>query len=122
MTDETMTHDEHDDGVNHEVHHHADDVINIFGRTYSIPVPLYTFVFLVLGFVTLVEVMLAEVISSDIRIIPLLFLSAIKAFLVIYYYMHLNVDSRVFAIILLLAIGIAGLSALFLVSVPSFGY
>lgn len=122
MTDETMTHDEHDDSVNHEVHHHADDVITIFGRTYSIPVPLYTFIFFVLGAVTIVEVLLAEVISSDIRIIPLLVLSAVKAFLVIYYYMHLNVDSRVFTLVLLLAIGIAGLSALFLVSVPSLGY
>lgn len=101
-------------------HHHDTDVTRFAGREY--PIPVYTAVFIVLGVITLVEVLLAEIITTNVRIVPLVALSILKAGLVVYYYMHLNVDSRIFAGILILAVIIAGLSAAFLVSVPATGY
>lgn len=112
-------HDTHDEQPKNE-HHHDNDVTRIGGREY--PIPVYTAVFIVLGAITLFEVFLAEIITTNIRIVPLVALSIFKAGLVVYYYMHLNIDSRIFAGVLLLALAIAGLSAAFLVSIPSTGY
>lgn len=98
---------------------HGDTTV-LFGR--ELPFPIYTVVFIGLAILTLIEVILAEVISGDIKIPILVAIAVAKAYLVVYYYMHLNTDSRVFALTLALPVGIALLSALFLFAVPSGSY
>lgn len=88
-----------------------------FGQEF--PLPVYTMVFSLLALFTLLEVITAELISSDIKIPFLLGIAIIKAGLVVWYYMHLNHDSRIFAITLILPLIIALLSSLFLLSIPT---
>lgn len=103
----------------HADHHHGD--VTVFrGKTYDIPI--YTSVFLGLGMLTIIEVLIAEIITTDVLSIPLLLgIAVVKAGLVVYYYMHLNTDSRVFALTLIIPVLIGLLSALFLFAIPS-GY
>ena len=99
---------------------HNTDVTVFRGKTYQIP--LYTSVFLVLGVLTIIEVLVAEIFTADAITVPVnLGLAATKAFLVVYYYMHLNTDSRVFRWTLLVPVGVGLLSALFLLAIPT-GY
>jgi caa(3)-type oxidase subunit IV len=123
MADELITPEAtHDPAVQTGVHAGADahgDVTVVMGR--ELPFPLYTVVFFGLGILTMIEVAISLIISSDITIPFLLAIAVAKAGLVIYYYMHLNKDSRVFAAILALPIGIALLSVLFLFAIPQ-GY
>lgn len=92
----------------------------ILGR--ELPFPIYTVVFIGLAILTLIEVILAELIYGDIKIPILVAIAVAKAYLVVYYYMHLNTDSRIFALTLALPVGIALLSALFLLAVPPGNY
>ncbi len=102
-------------------HEHFSDVTVLFGRT--LPYPLYTVVFMVLGVATLIEVLIAEIVEVQVLKVPLLVGIAIfKAVLVVLFYMHLRDDSRVFAVALVLPLVIAMLSLLYLLGVPSTGY
>jgi len=111
--------DEPAETAHNDEHAHGD--VTVFrGKTYDIPI--YTSVFLALGFLTIIEVLIAEIISVDAITIPVLLGIAIaKAGLVVYFYMHLNTDSRVFALTLIVPIIIALLSAVFLFAIPT-GY
>jgi cytochrome c oxidase subunit 4 len=84
---------------------------------------VYTAVFGALAVLTVIEVLLAEIITAEVLKIPLLLgLAIIKALLVVIFYMHLRTDSRVFALTLLLPILVALLSMLYLLGVPPTGY
>lgn len=111
MSEHTIEHTEaHDD------HDHGD--VTVFrGKTYNIPI--YTSVFISLGVLTILEVVSSEIFPESLSTPILLSLAFVKAFLVIYFYMHLKSDSRVFAIALAVPIVIAMLSALFLFSLPT---
>lgn len=99
-------------------HHHHDDITMFGGRAYNIPV--YTSVFGALGVLTITEVLTAEIISSDTISVPVLLgIAMIKAGLVIWFYMHLNTDSRIFAVTLAVPVIVALLSAMFLFALPS---
>ncbi|MFW5692220.1 MAG: cytochrome C oxidase subunit IV family protein [Chloroflexota bacterium] len=95
----------------------------LMGRT--LPYPIYTVVFFALGILTLAEVLLAEIFNAlDLEIVKvpvLLGIATAKALLVVIFYMHLNTDSRVFALSLAVPVGIALLSTLFLVAIPHTG-
>ncbi len=102
-------------------HEHHGDVTVFRGKTYDIP--LYTSVFLGLGVLTIIEVLVAEIITADIITIPVnLTIALAKVFLVVYFYMHLNTDSKVFALTLAVPVIIALLSAIFLFAIPTGGY
>lgn len=95
------------------------DKTYFLGKEYDIPI--YTSVFMALGVLTVIEVLLAELISGDIKIPLLLGIAGAKALLVVIFYMHLNTDSRIFSIVLAVPVGLAILSVLFLVAIPT-GY
>jgi caa(3)-type oxidase subunit IV len=103
---------------------HADenhgDTIMLFGREYHIP--LYTAVFFALAVLTVLEVLIAGAVVTDIKIPFLLAIAVAKALLVILFYMHLSTDSRIFAFALALPLAVALLSMLFLFAVPATGY
>jgi caa(3)-type oxidase subunit IV len=103
-----------EEALSHDLH---GDTTVWFGREF--PVPVYTMVFSLLALFTMLEVITAELISSDIKIPFLLAIAIVKAGLVVWYYMHLNHDSRIFAITLALPLMIALLSSLFLLSIPT---
>lgn len=86
----------------------------LFGREF--PFPIYTVVFFILGALTVIEVVLAEVLSGmeTLKIALLLGIATAKASLVVIFYMHLNHDSRLFAVAFLVPVGISLLSLLFL--------
>ncbi|MBK9123142.1 MAG: cytochrome C oxidase subunit IV family protein [Chloroflexi bacterium] len=98
---------------------HAETTV-VFGR--ELPFPLYTVVFLGLGILTIIEVLVAEVFSSGIKIPILLALAAVKAYLVVYYYMHLKTDSRLFAVALIVPLVVALVSMLFVLITPPGSY
>lgn len=87
----------------------------------TIPMPLYTVVFGILGVLTIIEVLLAELIDSDVKIPLLLGIAVAKATLVVLFYMHLKTDSRAFAIAFIVPVVLAVLSTVFLIAVPSTG-
>lgn len=100
--------------------HHGDTTV-IFGREY--PVPVYTAVFATLGLLTVIEVLIAEIISAEVIKIPLLLgIAVAKAGLVVIFYMHLNTDSRIFALTLAVPVGLALLSVFYLLGVNPTGY
>lgn len=100
--------------------HRVGDTTVIRGMT--IPLPLYTVIFLVLGAITIFEVVIASLPKGFLATILLVTCSAIKAILVVLFYMHLREDSRLFAFALILPLFIAVVSAMFLLSVPPTGY
>ena len=102
-------------------HHHCDTTV-IFGREY--PLPLYTSIFFALGALTFTEVLIAELLAgiSQIKIPLLLAIASAKAFLVVYFYMHLDRDSRAFAAALSVPFGMALLATIYLLAVPAGGY
>lgn len=99
-------------------HSHAHGETTVFlGREY--PIPIYTSVFIALGVLTVVEVLIAEIISGDIKIPFMLAIAIVKATLVVMFYMHLNTDSRIFAVTLAVPLVIALLGTLFLLGIPA---
>lgn len=116
----------HDKPADHhaaEAAEHGDTTeVRILGREIVLPVPIYTAVFGVLAVVTLIEVLLAEVsdeiISGGVKIPILVILSLSKAALVVWFYMHLNRDSRLFLLTLLLPLIVGLISAFYLLFVP----
>lgn len=118
---EEVTHTEHTESHAHD-DAHAETLApttKILGM--SLPMPLYTTVFAILGVLTVTEVLLAEAIESDLKIPLLLGIAIAKGALVVMFYMHLKTDSRAFALAFLIPLGLAILSTLFLIAVPSSG-
>jgi cytochrome c oxidase subunit 4 len=99
--------------------HFHGDTTTIFGRTINMNV--YTVVFFALGILTLIEVALFELPRGFLTIPVMIGLALIKAGLVVYFYMHLNKDSRMFAVALLVPTVMVVLATFFLMIVPT-GY
>jgi caa(3)-type oxidase subunit IV len=108
--------------VAHEAHHEHDyhEQLKLFGRTF--PVPTYTGVFLILGVLTVIEVALFELPRGFFTAPIMIILSVIKAGLVVWFYMHLNKDSRIFLVALLVPTILVIVCTLFLLIVPPGGY
>ncbi len=66
--------------------------------------PNYVGVFVILGILTVTEVLVAQYLSESVRIPILLLLAAAKAVLVAAYYMLLKFDSRIFTFFFAMAI------------------
>lgn len=104
-----------------EAHDHDhDEKFSFVGRTFNVPV--YTGVFILLGILTVIEVALSRVPHSSIIIIIMLALAVFKAGLVVWFYMHLNKDNRIFLATLLIPVVLVILAVLFLSIVPVGGY
>lgn len=85
--------------------------------------PVYTVVFGTLAVITIIEVASAELFPDGwLLTLVLAALSVSKAMLVMWFYMHLKDDSRIFAAAIALPILIAAVATLFLTAVPPFGY
>jgi cytochrome c oxidase subunit IV len=95
------------------------DVTVVLGR--EIPLPLYTVVFLALGILTIIEVLIGGI-EGAFRVPLLLGFAVVKAYLVVYYYMHLKTDSRVFAAVLAVPVFVAIVSLLFALVTPPGNY
>ena len=108
----------------HHDHAHSDTVqVPIFGEV-TVVGGIYTVIFGVLALLTLIEVIVAETLVSNpdfdlIRIVVNISLALGKSALVIWFYMHLNRDNRLFLLVLLVPTFIVLLSVLFLASLPS---
>lgn len=93
----------------------------VFGRTINLS--LYDVVFISLGIFTVLEVIVGELLPGGwFAIVLLLALTIVKAFHVVWYYMHLNHDSRIFWVSLLVPAAIALLGLMYLAAVPVTGY
>lgn len=104
-----------------ETHDDHDEQFSFVGRTF--PVPVYTGVFVLLGVITLIEVTIAQLFErSPILIAIMLILATSKAGLVVWFYMHLNKDSRVFLACLLIPMFLVIVAVIFLSIVPQGGY
>jgi len=109
-------HDDHD--------HHSDTVkIPLLGEV-TVAGGIYTVIFGVLAVLTAIEVIIAESLINNpdmdfFRITSNITIAILKVALVVWFYMHLNRDSRVFLAILLFPTFIVLLSVLFLASLPA---
>ncbi len=111
--------------VQAEIAHHEDApvVITLGARTFTFNTNIYTFIFAILGGLTLLEIVIAEIMPIGFfRTLPLAIASLIKALLVMAFYMHLREDNRIFAAAITLPIVIALIAILFLLTVPSTAY
>lgn len=112
----TTTHDAHDA--------HEDTLLptsKLFGRI-ELPVPLYTAVFGLLAILTLIEVIIAELPSGWLGTALLIVLSTCKACLVVWYYMHLRSDNKLYALALIIPFFLGLVATFFLIAVPMTGY
>lgn len=104
--------------------HH--DHFSFMGRTFDFPV--YTGVFLLLGLLTIIEVSLSRVERGGLTIwldlvgIVMVAIAIAKAGLVVWFYMHLNKDTRIFLACLIIPMILVTVSALFLIFVPQGSY
>lgn len=104
----------------HKAHaHHDDDTTVVMGRV--LPYPIYTVVYGALALLTVIEVLLSQVPQGFLTIPILLLIALFKAGLVVWFYMHLKTDSRIFAITLLIPVVMVVLATFFLMIVPT-GY
>ncbi len=104
-----------------EPHDDHDEKFSFVGRTF--PVPVYTGVFILLGVTTVVEVAISQIFErSSILIAIMIILAAFKAGLVVWFYMHLNKDNRIFLACLLIPVILVIIAVLFLSIVPQGGY
>jgi caa(3)-type oxidase subunit IV len=104
----------------HKAHaHHDDDTTVVMGR--ELPFPIYTVVYGALALLTIIEVGLSQLPHGFLTIPLLLLIALFKAGLVVWFYMHLKTDSRIFAITLLLPVVMVVIATLFLMIVPT-GY
>jgi caa(3)-type oxidase subunit IV len=111
----------------HDSHLSDTFVIPYTKRKMTLPGGIYTFVFVVLGVLTFVEILIAEVAREwagfgGVRAFILIVASIAKAVLVVYYYMHLNHDDRVYRWVLLIPVGITIFCALYLLVLPPQSY
>jgi caa(3)-type oxidase subunit IV len=106
-------------------HSHSDTVTLPILGTITVMGGIYTVVFGGLAILTALEVLIAELTKFwEIRTVPIIALMGIaiaKAALVVMYYMHLRTDSRLFALALLLPLGIVTLCLIYLMGVPTGG-
>ena len=101
--------------------HVVGDTTTIMGRT--IPFNIYDVVFISLAIFTVIEVITGTLLPHMwLTIAVLVVIAFVKAFHVVWFYMHLSMDNRIFWITLLLPffIGILGLA--YLAVVPPTGY
>ncbi|MGB1285876.1 MAG: cytochrome C oxidase subunit IV family protein [Aggregatilineales bacterium] len=98
-------------------HHYSDTVVlPIINRTVTVNGGIYTVIFAVLAAITVIEVISAELFpDGPLRVGLLLGLSVAKALMVIYFYMHLQSDNRLFRLVLGLPMLIVIVSLLFLI-------
>jgi len=114
ITHDTETHVE-------DTHDEHDEQFSFVGRTF--PVPVYTGVFVLLGAITVIEVAISQLFErSPILIAIMLLLATAKAGLVVWFYMHLNRDSRIFLACLLIPMVLVIVSVIFLSIIPVGGY
>jgi caa(3)-type oxidase subunit IV len=104
-----------------ETHDDHDEQFSFVGRTF--PVPVYTGVFVLLGVITVIEVAIAQLFErSPILIAIMLILATTKAGLVVWFYMHLNKDSRIFFACILVPMILVIVAVIFLSIIPVGGY
>jgi hypothetical protein len=129
-TEPMAQHAGHESGTHgdaHPVHVPSDTFTLPGGRTLTLPGGIYTFVFGLLGVLTISEVLIAEALKNAdgvlfaLRMLLLLVASISKAFLVVYYYMHLNTDNRFFRFTLGIPVFLMLVAALYLLAVPQTG-
>ena len=99
--------------------HYESSTTVVAGRV--IPLPVYTVVFFGLAVLTLIEVGFSQLPHGFLSIPVLLALAVCKAGLVVWFYMHLNKDSRIFAVTLAIPMVMVIIATLFLMLVPT-GY
>jgi cytochrome c oxidase subunit 4 len=112
----TTTHDAHDA--------HEDTLLptsKLFGRI-ELPVPLYTAVFGLLAILTLIEVIISELPEGWLGMTLLVVLSTLKAVLVVWFYMHLRTDNKLYALALIIPFFLGLIATFFLIAVPMTGY
>ncbi len=114
------THESHSSGQPKAAHAHHDDSFRLMGRVF--PFPVYTGVYIILAISTIVEVLLFELPRGFFTIPAMVIIAIFKAGLVIWFYMHLNKDSRVFALTLLIPTVLVIVCTLFLMAIPPTGY
>jgi len=129
MSELTSLHDPHDshEGQAAQAHEaHSDTVTLPLLGTVTVYGGIYTVVFGVLGVLTLLEVLIAELFKTQyeglggtLRIVALLGIAVIKSLLVIWFYMHLGKDNRILRLVLGVPLLMATLSILYLLGVPS---
>ena len=99
--------------------HYDTDTTVVLGRV--LPFPVYTVVYGVLAILTLIEVGISQLPPGALIIPLLLGIAFFKAGLVVWFYMHLNTDSRIFAVTLIAPLIKVLIATLFLMIVPT-GY
>lgn len=99
---------------------HHNDNFRFLGREY--PFPVYTGVFILLAVATIIEVLLFELPRGFLTIPVMIALALVKAGLVVWFYMHLNKDSRIFMVTLIIPTVMVILATLFLMAMPPGGY
>jgi cytochrome c oxidase subunit IV len=100
-------------GETHEDHSNQSVFL---GRTF--PYPIYTVIFGALAALTVTEILISGIDAEGLRIPILLALAVTKALLVIYYYMHLRTDSRIFTVTLIIPALVALAAMFYLLFVP----
>lgn len=105
-------------------HAHSDTVTVPVLGTITVPGGMYTVVFGMLGILTALEVFIYELLKGAeeplfaIRSVALFVISLGKAYLVVWYYMHLKSDNPIFRLILLVPVIVVVISVVYLVGVP----
>jgi caa(3)-type oxidase subunit IV len=109
----------------HDEHAHSDTVRVPFIGEITVVGGIYTVIFGVLGILTLIEVIVAELLKEFhdgpvyiVRTIILFTISLIKAGLVVWFYMHLKQDNPIFRLILIVPAIIVTISIIYLLGVP----
>lgn len=105
--------------VTNEDHYSDTFTVPITGQEMTLPGGIYTFIFLVLGALTIFEVAIAEILPENLVTITILVAaSLLKAVLVVAFYMHLRTDNPLFRVVLILPVLIVLVSVLYLLGVP----
>ena len=99
-------------------HAHSDEIQLLGGRSLRMPGGVYTFVFIVLAALTLIEIFLSSLPEGPPRVIILFAIAIGKAALVVIYYMHLKDDRRIYAWVLLVPLIFALVGGFFLLLSP----
>ncbi len=101
--------------------HMIGDTTTVFGRV--LPFNLYDVVFGSLAILTVIEVITGTLLPHMwLTIAVLLAIAIVKAFHVVWFYMHLSMDNRIFWLTLLLPLFIAVMGLLYLIAVPPVAY
>ncbi len=110
--------------ASHEAHDGHEDTLLPTSRLFGIelPVPLYTAVFGLLAILTIIEVIIAELPDGGLGVTLLVVLSSLKACLVVWYYMHLRSDNKLYALALIIPLFLGVIATIFLIAVPMTGY